>query len=153
MTMDDFQKRFDDLKEMIGKERAYGKMTMKYVSGQGSDATQLHNFLEKLDYVQYGLPPVTISRSLGEDILTGVMGKDLMGSSRIMNDDRARELVREFISLFNQGESVFLSNTNEAPYTTPGQWGWNGITSAGMDTGLIIYDDIHIGILWFEEND
>lgn len=150
MTKKDFPRAFNDLKRRVGEKRTIGRMLMAYGIGRGSDERMLKSFLKRLEL---GTPTIAPSEALAEEVLATVIWKELAHNSALMEESEARRLAKEFISLFDHGPRTFLTNTSEAPYTDPTSWGWNGITSGTFDTGLLVYDNVCIGILWFEDED
>lgn len=145
-----FPEKFSSLRQRIIKKRNQGKVLMAYGIGRGSDDRVLKNFFKRLDL---GMPTRTPDEALAEDILATAIWKELAHTTPLMDEEEARSLAREFISLFDHGQRTFLTNTPEAPYKDPTSWGWDGITSAGIDTGILVYDNVCIGILWFEDED
>lgn len=86
-------------------------------------------------------------------ILTQLLHKDMAYGSEIMPIEDARNLASNFISLFDP-ESKYYSNStwNKNEYGKNIS-GWNPLTEATFDSGIIVVDKNKIGIAWFEDED
>ena len=77
------------------------------------------------------------------------LSHDLAYDSREIPDEDAKELTKDFLGLFDQEPRYFTSGRIDAD----GLRSWNPLTNATFDTGIVVVDDLRIGIAWCHDED
>ena len=97
---------------------------------------------------------VTMSRSQAQSLLTDCLAHDLAHGEPIMDESEAKRLAASFVDVFPQ-ETTFITNTARFSdgTTSTDSSGWEPISHATFDTGVIAEAGGVIGILWVEDED
>ena len=89
-------------------------------------------------------------------MLERLLERDLAYGGQVMSLATAKELSREFVSLFSSC-SFFYANGDFPPPEAYREGGWAGswdpVTRATFDTGVVGVDNAHAGLLWIEDED
>lgn len=92
---------------------------------------------------------------MAAETLAGVIHKDLAYSAAMGDETECHELAQRFVCLFDPKAAVFLSNGvlyDQVKYGNSGS-GWNPLTSATFDGGVVGFDGTFIAYFWFEDED
>jgi hypothetical protein len=92
-----------------------------------------------------------ISRNDATAHLARILHRDLAYDCVLMPTEQAASIAAKFIDLF--GEARYFSNTIPNREDGTRAQGWNSITDATFDSGIIAVGQLEIGILWVEDED
>jgi hypothetical protein len=110
-----------------------------------NDKQIIDSYVESLGMYPIGDNWVQINRETASKILIDVLHRDLAYGDEIMSIEDATHLMTAFLERF----------TNNPLYYTNIVLGrsWMPVTGATFDAGVVVSDDILIGLLWAEEQD
>jgi hypothetical protein len=150
----------DALVATIVQQRKYGRttcaVTPRPATGARASVTALiDEYVATFGFKGLDDGWVEIRQQDARQIATAVLYEDLASHTEVMNEQQASELAHRFISLFGTGTEYYTNGNLVLPSAdkngVPG--GWNPITSATFDSGVICVSEDRIGILWVQDED
>jgi hypothetical protein len=139
--------------ERIKEQRACGRTTCALF--HGADIVSRKERLKSLGYRD--IPErfwVTATRDEALNIVTDCLARDLAHDQEVMPPDQARQLAAAFLANFDDN-AQFLTNSRRflADSHPDGSYGWEPISHATFDTGVLVEANGVIGIVWAEDED
>ncbi len=109
---------------------------------------------------EFGLAPdpasyTEIDAAAARRLAELVLGRDLAYNVEIMAAARAAELTGRFLAQFGEQGVRFFTNGTFHEVSDPERSGagWNPVTAATIDTGVLILGPLRSGCLWVEDED
>jgi hypothetical protein len=151
---------YERLKAEVLRARRYGVTTVELrpLSAAPSVPEVIDQFVESLGFHGIGRGWYETTREDAVAILHRILNRDLAYDAVIMHGNKAGRLARQFLACFEADARHFTNGTFHQPperrseEVTVGP-GWNPITPATFDTGVVCLDDQRIGILWVQDED
>ena len=161
--MRDKLEHFAVLEQRVREIRQYGVVragarelpapTTTYLS-QGTELALVNSFMKAQGFA---IPKwwVFLNAIMANETLAGVIHKDMAYDSPMNDEVACKQIAQEFICLFDQKSALFLSNGMlYAPLKVKGSGsGWDPLTSATFDGGVVGFDGSLIAYFWFEDED
>jgi hypothetical protein len=94
-----------------------------------------------------------LGRDDAESIAAAVLSHDLAYRSELMDAARAKDYAERFLALFD--DAKYYTNGDLGPVHAQGGGtaGWDPITGATFDTGVVVVGTNRVGILWVQDED
>lgn len=92
--------------------------------------------------------PVTASNAVA--LVASILHEDMAYSQPMMAAERAKKLAEQFLGQFG-AEARFFSNGWTG--WDDGSTGWNPVTDATFDTGILVIGSDRSGCIWVEDED
>jgi hypothetical protein len=108
-------------------------------------------FVTQLGYSPLGSGWKEVNQVEAKKILSLIMTKNLAYFVEIMTLHEAEQILVKLFNFFPDNSQFFTNASFASNYTGISQW--NSITKATFDTGVVIVNPRHIGILWVEDED
>ncbi|MEM6553350.1 MAG: hypothetical protein AAF750_14630 [Planctomycetota bacterium] len=86
-----------------------------------------------------------------QSTLCYMLSNDLAFNSLEIPNDDAEALTNEFLALFETNARFFTNG--QFDFDSAGWSGWGRVTDATFETGIVVVDEVHIGILWCHDED
>lgn len=144
----------DELVETIKRERggvvhcATGEVTAPGVTPRQS----IDSFVGRYKLAGIGDAWVEVSQDVAQQHLAEVLHRGLAYNGELIPRQRAAELASAFLAMFPGGR--YFTNTEDAPYDAKqSSHGWDPITQATFDTGIVALRGNEIGMIWLEDED
>ena len=139
--------------ERIKEQRTVGHTTCALF--HGADIVSRNERLKRLGYRD--IPErfwVSATRDEALNIVTDCLARDMAHDQEVMPEHRARELAAAFLANFDDN-ARFLTNSRRfvAGSNPNAGYGWEPISHATFDTGVLVEADGVIGIVWVEDED
>jgi hypothetical protein len=143
----------DGICERIKEQRACGRTTCALF--RGADIVSRQDRLKRLGY--RNIPErlwVTATRDEALNIVTDCLARDLAYDQEVMPADAARQLATAFLANFDDNAQFLTNSRRFLDDSHPGgNYGWEPISQASFDTGVLVEANGVIGIVWVEDED
>ena len=139
--------------ERVKEQRTVGHTTCALF--HGADIVSRKERLKRLGYRD--IPErfwVTATRDEALNIVTHCLARDLAHEQEVMPEGQARELATAFLANFDDN-AQFLTNSRRFLTDSPPDagYGWEPVSHATFDTGVLVEANGVIGIVWVEDED
>ncbi len=139
--------------ERIKEQRTVGRTTCALF--HGADIVSRNERLKRLGYRD--IPErfwVSATRDEALNIVTECLAHDMAYDRDVMPEAQARELAAAFLANFDDN-AQFLTNSRRflADFTPDAGYGWEPISHATFDSGILVEANGVIGIVWVEDED
>ncbi|MBW4626543.1 MAG: hypothetical protein KME49_13840 [Brasilonema octagenarum HA4186-MV1] len=108
-------------------------------------------FVSQFGYSGLGVRWKEVNQEDAQKILSFIMTKDLAYSVQLMSLEEAENIIVKLFEFFPEHCKFFTNASFRNNYS--GISGWDSITKATFDTGIIVVSDRRIGILWVQDED
>ena len=112
------------------------------------DSPPVDGYVSTFGFTPLGERWCLIDRKTALRVLQRVLERDLAYDTPLMESARAQLLAESFLSLFSSSARYFTNGSLES-----GGSGWDPITAATFDHGVVAHDDRTIGIIWVQDED
>ena len=96
---------------------------------------------------------VALEQARACQVASDVLWHDLAYRFEIMDRLQAEELSRDFLTHFAPDARFFSNFASMGAEVEVLENGWNPLTDATFDTGIVVVDQNRVGILWVEDED
>jgi hypothetical protein len=96
-----------------------------------------------------------IDAAEAQAVLVAVLSREMAYDSDLVPRDEAQVLAAAFVGQFAEESASYYTNGDYGkPKTTPGVGpGWNPVTDATFDTGVLVVSPTRIACAWFMDED
>lgn len=147
---------FEELATEIRGRRRRGKVWIKRVALEHSTTEAAQARADAL-VTSLDLTPSPVwypmSRSEAKKGAASILHRDRAYDGEIMPANDASRLARGFLGFFTNGDVKCFTNGRLIKPSSESDRGWNAITEATFDCGIIVVADDSIGILWVADED
>jgi hypothetical protein len=137
------------LKELVTLRRA-GILRIQVQRNYDYD---LKIILKNLGLVQEPESLLKITSAQAIATVETILWKDLAYNSELMPRATAREHAEYFVNEFTDDNTSTYSNGDWPEYHQRSSSGWNPMTSATFDAGVIVIHKDYVACLWVEDED
>ncbi len=144
--------------DQILKRRAAGKVTCATIAidASGPATATADRVAVAHGFKSLGDAWLEISAHEAHAIVTSLLHRDLVGGNEIMPQHHAEELATAFLDLAPEPHSYFTNGEWNGALEDDGSLGttvgWDPISTAAFDAGVVCVGDGMTAILWVEEN-
>ena len=138
--------------ERIKEQRTVGHTTCALF--HGADIVSRKERLKRLGYRD--IPErfwVNATRDEALSIVTDCLARDMAHDQEVMPEGQARELAAAFLANFDDNAQFLTNSRRFVANPDPAGYGWEPISHATFDTGVLVEANGVVGIVWVEDED